>query len=506
MLLFTPFKINGMTLQNRFVLPAMVTRLSGEDGFVNQDIRDRYLRFAKGEPGLIVIEAMAVHTAKSGPLLRLSEDAHIPGLADLATAIHDISPSKVVPQIIHFLKIARSGWRQKIKDLSHEEIHFIIDAYASSAERARRAGFDGVELHMAHAYTLSSFLSLRNTRNDEYGRSLENRMRLMTEVIVAVRSRIGKDFPLGIRFDGEECIKNGYTLEDSKRMALRMAQLGVDYISISAGGKFEDAIHKPGDPLYPYTGYSGDRCMPSANYPDMANSYLSQDIKRYLVEHNFSTPVVTTGKIRTPDQAEEILQKGSADLIGMARALLADPDLPRKTREGHSDKIIWCTYGNVCKNLDENFRKVTCVLWPKGSLQAPESFDTIPPVWPDVAGAALTAEYRLGQIFLKWNEAVDNESIYGYEIYRSIDNGQPKHLATVKRNTHYDLNVAGGESYRYFVVAYDLAGNRSVSSNVVELIMQRPGLAEVGRGGRASDKEMSDARVSHPTAAKPGFK
>lgn len=93
MLLFTPFNINGMVLQNRLVLPAMVTRLSGEDGFVNKDIRDRYLRFAKGEPGLIVIEAMAVHTAKSGPLLRLSEDAHIPGLADLAKAIHDISPS-----------------------------------------------------------------------------------------------------------------------------------------------------------------------------------------------------------------------------------------------------------------------------------------------------------------------------------------------------------------------------------------------------------------------------
>ena len=103
----------------------------------------------------------------------------------------------------------------------------IIEAYGAAAGRARQAGFDGVELHMAHAYTLSSFLSLRNSRNDEYGRSLENRMRLMTEVILRVRSVIGQDFPLGIRFDGEECIKNGYTLSDSRRMALRMAQLGV---------------------------------------------------------------------------------------------------------------------------------------------------------------------------------------------------------------------------------------------------------------------------------------
>src|SRR5262249_48897799 len=160
--------------------------------------------------GLIVMEAMAVHDAKSGPLLRISSDAYIPGLAELAKAIHDSSPCKVVPQIIHFLKVARSGWRQKIKDLSIEDIHAIIDYYGAAAERSRRAGFDGVELHMAHAYTVSSFLSMRNMRNDEYGRSLENRMRLMSQIILRVRETIGDDFPLGIRFDGEECIKNGY--------------------------------------------------------------------------------------------------------------------------------------------------------------------------------------------------------------------------------------------------------------------------------------------------------
>src|SRR5205085_4898453 len=122
-----------------------VTRLSGEDGHVNQDIRERYLRFAQGEVGLIVIEAMAVHEAKSGPLLRIGTDAYIPGLADLARAIHDSSSSRVVPQIIHFLKIARSGWRQKIKDLTAQDIDFIIDAYGAAGARARQAGFDGVE-------------------------------------------------------------------------------------------------------------------------------------------------------------------------------------------------------------------------------------------------------------------------------------------------------------------------------------------------------------------------
>lgn len=472
-LLFTPMNINGMVLPNRLVLTAMVTRLSGEDGFVNQDIRDRYLRFAKGEVGLIVLEAMGVHATKSGPLLRLSGDEYIPGLADLAKQIHDISPSKVVPQIIHFLKIARSGWRQKIKDVQQQEIRFITDCYAAAANRARRAGFDGVELHMAHAYTVSSFLSRRNSRNDEYGRSLENRMRLMTEIIQAVRREIGNDFPLGIRFDGEEGIKNGYSLLDSRQMALRMAQLGVDYISVSAGGKFEDAIHKPGTPLYPYTGFSGDRCMPSSVYPDLANAYLADGIKQFINSRGFHVPVVSSGKIRTPEQAEALLSEGRADLVGMARALLADPDLPKKAREGRERQIIWCCYGNVCKNLDENFHKVTCTLWQKGSLQAPESSDTVAPVWP-AEGALLKASYDKGQVFLKWNDAIDNEGVYGYEIFRSENQGQFQLVTSVKRNTHYDQNVMGGDVYRYRIVAYDTAGNRSEPSNTVEIAAPFP--------------------------------
>jgi 2,4-dienoyl-CoA reductase-like NADH-dependent reductase (Old Yellow Enzyme family) len=472
-MLFEPYLINGMLLQNRLVLTAMVTRLSGEDGFINKDIRERYLRFARGEVGLIVLEAMAVHNAKSGPLLRLSTDEYIPGHADLAKAIHDTSPSKVVPQIIHFLKIARSGWRQKIKDLTKEDLRLIVESYAAAAGRSRQAGYDGVELHMAHAYTLSSFLSMRNTRNDEYGRSLENRMRLMSEIITRVRGVIGRDFPLGVRFDGEECIKNGYTVKDSKQIALRMAQLGVDWISVSAGGKFEDAIHKPGAPLYPYTGYSGDRCMPGVNYPDLANVPTATEIKRYINERGFATPVIATGKIRTPAQAEQVLQERKADLVGMARALLADPDFPKKAREHQEALIIKCTYGNVCKNLDENFHRVTCVLWPKGSLQAPESTDSTPPAWPP-EGANLQGKHEKGQIFLHWNQANDNEAVYGYEIHRSLNGGPFQHMTSVKRTTHYDLDIVGGDCYRYYVVAYDLAGNHSDLSNTVEVAVPFP--------------------------------
>ena len=467
MKLFEPIRIGTMTLENRVVLPAMVTRLAGEDGSVNDEIRARYLRFAKGRAGLIVIEAMSVHGGKSGPLLRLSSDEFIPAQAELVRRMKDISPSKVVPQIIHFLKIARSGWRQKVGDLSREGIRTIVLQYAAAAERARRCGYDGVELHMAHAYTVSSFLSRLNQRPDEYGRSLENRMRLMTEIILEVRCAIGGDFPLGVRYDGEECIKNGYTISDGRVIALRMAQLGVDWISISAGGKFEDAVLKRGVPLYPYTGYSGDRCMPPAAYPDGANAYLSEGIKAYLTAAGLDTAIVTTGKIRTPELAESILQQGKADLIGMARALLADPDWVVKVASGRSDHLIRCVYGNVCKNLDENFRKVVCVLWPKGSLNAPDSADTSAPVW--TGEGALRAFESLGRVHLSWGEATDEEAVYGYEIYRAVEGGPFEHVNSVKSTSYVDRDVIGGVTYRYFVRAYDLAGNRSPSSTVFEI-------------------------------------
>src|SRR5262249_36104132 len=146
-----------------------------------------------------------------------------------------------------------------------------------------------------------------------------------------------------------------------------------------------------------------------AAYPDGANTYLASEVKSYLLSQGCSTPIVTTGKIRSPEEAEEILERGDADLIGMARALLADPDWTLKLREGRRDKIIRCIYGNVCKNLDENFRKVRCVLWPKGSLQAPESSDTSAPSWP--SGRGLVAAEESGRVHLFWKSASDAEGI-----------------------------------------------------------------------------------------------
>jgi len=244
MKLFEPLDINGMVIPNRVLVPAMVTRLSGEDGMVNEDIIERYVRYAEGEVGLIVVEAMAIHGAKAGPLLRISDDKFIPGHAELTKRIHDTSDSKVVPQIIHFMKIARSGWRQTLDMLSEQEIEQIIDEFGDAAVRAREAGYDGAELHAAHAYTLSSSLSALNGRRDDYtGRTLEGRLRMVGRVVDNVRKKVGNDFPVGIRMLADEYLRDGYTVKEAKLIALRMAQLGLDYISLSVGGKFEDAVH-----------------------------------------------------------------------------------------------------------------------------------------------------------------------------------------------------------------------------------------------------------------------
>ncbi len=468
-MLFEPYTINGLTLPNRLCVPAMVTRLCGEDGFVNADITDRYMNFARGEAGLIVIEAMAVHRSKSGPLLRICGDEFKPGLSELVRKMHAISPSRVAPQIIHFLKISRSGWRQKVSDLSIDDIRQIVHEYAQAALRCRECGYDAVELHMAHAYTLSSFLSRLNARRDDYGGSLENRLRLPLEVLASVRAAVGRDFPVGIRFDADECIKGGYTVEESRAIALRLAQSGVDWLSLSAGGKFEDAQARAGEPLYPYTGYSGERTMPGAAFPDGAGLYMAETIKGYLRAHNINTPVLATGKINTPELAERVLREGIADLVGMARPLLADPLWPKKVREGHFDKVIRCCYANVCKAKDEHFQTVTCFLWPRGAKQAPLSADAVAPIWP-AKGAELKARVEHGRVVLNWNAASDNESMYGYDIWRG-EGSELRRITALPGNVSqfHDSNTISGVGYAYEVRGYDLAGNRTPPSNQVQV-------------------------------------
>jgi 2,4-dienoyl-CoA reductase-like NADH-dependent reductase (Old Yellow Enzyme family) len=250
------------------------------------------------------------------------------------------------------------------------------DIFAEAARRAREAGFNGVELHYAHAYTMAGFLSALNNRDDGYGGSRENRVRLPLEVFRAVRKKVGDDYVVGARFLADEVIAGGNRVEDAVYFGVEFARAGLDFLSLSKGGKFEDAQQpKVGQAVYPYTGQSGYECMPTVlsdeTGPFGRSVPLVAAIKRAINDAGFSTPIVATGGISTFEQAEAILQRHQADIAGLARQALADPDWFIKVKLGRGDEVRRCTYTNYCEALDQAHRPVTCKLWDRFELDEP---------------------------------------------------------------------------------------------------------------------------------------
>jgi 2,4-dienoyl-CoA reductase-like NADH-dependent reductase (Old Yellow Enzyme family) len=292
------------------------------------------------------------------------------------------APEAVIESVLddRELEALRFGYRERVTDVEFEHIRnlpkVLPEIFAQAAMRARKAGFDGVELHYAHAYTMASFLSARNVRQDGYGGERENRLRLPLEVYSAVRASVGADYVTGVRFLSDEVIEGGSGLEDACFFGQEFARAGFDYLSISKGGKFEDASQpKVGQAVYPYTGKSGYECMPTVlsdtQGPFGRNVPLASTIREYVRAAGFNTPVVAAGGITTFDQAESILQKGEADIIGFARQALADPDWFVKVRAGQGTDVRRCTYTNYCEALDQAHKQVTCKLWDRIGLEEP---------------------------------------------------------------------------------------------------------------------------------------
>jgi 2,4-dienoyl-CoA reductase-like NADH-dependent reductase (Old Yellow Enzyme family) len=274
----------------------------------------------------------------------------------------------------------RYGYRERVTDVGLEHIRelprVLPDIFAEAAKRARLAGFDGVELHYAHAYTMASFLSAKNDRADGYGGPPENRVRLPLEVYRAVRERVGDDYVVGVRFLGDEAIERGSRLEDAVYFGVEFARSGFDYLSVSKGGKFDDAKQpKVGQAVYPYTGRSGYECMPTVlsdeRGPFGRNVPLASAIKRAVNDAGHATPVITSGGIATFEQCEAILRDGEADIVAAARQSLADPDWFLKMRLGRGDEIRRCEFTNYCEGLDQMHKQVTCKLWDRAALDEP---------------------------------------------------------------------------------------------------------------------------------------
>jgi len=337
--LFTPITVQGMKLRNRIVLLPIST------GFIEPDesVGDRFINFyaerAKGGAGLIIIPFTPI---KDGARIEpgLFDDRFLSGIRSLTSRIHFHGAKTAAQLILSYFVVLQNNIPELVgpspvfnkivhavpRELTRDEIHFIVTEFGNAARRAREGGFDAVEILVGAGYILNRFLSpISNNRLDDYGGSLANRMRIILEVIESIKNEVGNDFPIICRLNVEEQMPGGHTIEDSKEVLIALEKAGVSMINI-------------------YTGWHESPIPTVApSLPKGAFAHLSQKAKEYV-----RIPIIAANRINDPFIAEKILVEGKADLIGMARALIADPELPNKAREGRTEEIIPCIACSCC--------------------------------------------------------------------------------------------------------------------------------------------------------------
>ena len=347
--LFSSFHIGPLKMQNRIVMPPMATNYATSEGFVTERQIAYYVERAKGGVGYITVEHTGVlQQGKASPnMLMISTDEHASQIESLVEAVHGVG-GKIVVQINHAGRqtlpsvtgspivgpspipatpIPDPSKSNMPRELSVSEIREITEAFTAAAERVKKAGADGVELHMAHGYLLCSFLSpFSNRRTDLYGGDIHGRARFPVEVLESVRSSVGQDFPIICRLSGDEYVDGGLKIEETKEIAVILEREGADALHISACNAVSGYLNHP--PYYVEEGIF---------------VHLAQGIKSVV-----DIPVITVGRIRNPAMAEEVLQEGKADLISMGRALIADPHMPSKAKEGRLKEITPCISCNRC--------------------------------------------------------------------------------------------------------------------------------------------------------------
>lgn len=345
--LFSPFTLNQLTVKNRIVSTAHATAYA-VGGYPKERYRRYYERKARGGVGLIVtFGSCSVHPSSS--VAEWSgvanwDDSIIPDLAKMAAAVHQHG-AKIICQLTHMGRrgtsansarplyapspIPEPAHREVPKALDAAEIEMLVAAFAAAAERVRRAGYDGVELTSYGGHLIEQFWDPRlNLRRDDYGGNLEHRLRFGLEVVEAVRDRVGPDFCVGFRLTGDQLIPDGLGLPEMTEIARRMTAGGkLDFLSVS-GSTAETALLQAGT-------------VPSLDYPHALYNQLAHAIRAAV-----AVPVMVAGRITEPATAEAALQRGDADLVGMTRALIADPDLPAKALAGEPEEIRRCTGAN----------------------------------------------------------------------------------------------------------------------------------------------------------------
>jgi len=345
---FTPLFLKNLQLPNRIVFAPFETNYATEEGVPTQKQIDHYARIADGGAGFIIVEATNINPeprSKATPFgLCLYEDRFIAPLSKLAEKIHSLGAKAALQIVDKTFKATQ----KKPADATVDEIGRIVEYFVEGTARARSAGFDAVDYHWAHSYTVADFLSKRgNNRRDEYGRTLEGRMRMAVAILKRAREKVGKDFPLICRISGDEFILGGNTTLHGIAISQKFAQEGADMIDVSTAGRIDDGPDS----------YSRERGSPTLDFPDGCNVHVAEAIRKAA-----KIPVITVGKIRTPTLIEEILQEEKADLVALGRPLFADPLFPRKAQEGRWEEIISCQCCNTCHRLYLSDKPVECAL------------------------------------------------------------------------------------------------------------------------------------------------
>jgi len=350
--LFQPGMIGKMEVKNRLVMAPMMTASHDAEGFIQERTVDYYVERVKGGVGLIIAQSSnALREGRAPARPGTWDDKFIPGLRKVSTAVHEAG-GKIAWQIANHGKLY-SAWLSRIphpeeikvigpsaipwvrngvapQEATREDIERIVEGFGEAARRVKEAGFDAVEVHGAHGYMITQWLSPRdNRRTDEYGGSVENRARMACEIIARVREKVGPDFPIMFRVSGSHFLERGATIEDTVRQSPLFAEAGADALHISASEEETTQWQ-----FLPYM------------MPDGAIVHLAAAVKKVV-----KVPVITVGKIWDPNFAERILEEGKADFVAMGRALLADPELPNKAKEGRFDEIRHCIYCNNCLNF-----------------------------------------------------------------------------------------------------------------------------------------------------------
>lgn len=354
--LLEPGQIGGMSVRNRIFMPSMATFLP-PDGPLGVDRQKAYYEArSRGGVGLIVTELISVDYGRGAVYreqLRIDDNRYIPALAEIANAITKHGARAAI-QLHHGGAAAKSAvtgqqpisastleWlpgQPEHREATLTEIADIIARFAKGAERARKAGFDAIEIQGGHHYLIGQFISPTwNKRTDEYGGSLRNRARLLIEVIKAVRGVVGRDYPVWCRINGKEWTEGGNTPENVQEIAVWAQDAGVDAINVSGQPPMSQ-------PYQPYNQPVGTLSEQVLERKPGYFIFLGEAMKQVL-----KVPVMVAGRL-TPELGESVLQQGKTDFIAMGRALIADPELPNKLLSGRLDDIAPCVYCNCCQD------------------------------------------------------------------------------------------------------------------------------------------------------------